>query len=141
MCDGLVVVFTWAYFRRLWCVYEWACFLVFHDPVDLILSTETAYRASTEDRTPFHLGPLDLDPVALSRTVLGLCMSFGWQHLGDEGIRCEALAATIVATCTICDFVRLSALQSCAACLILEAHVVIAVSGCLLSGRWVAHSS
>jgi len=50
LCDGLVVMFTWTYFTRLWCVYEWACFLVFHDPCDLILSADAVYRASTEQR-------------------------------------------------------------------------------------------
>eukprot|EP00658_Telonema_sp_P-2_P052487 TRINITY_DN4070_c0_g1_i16.p1 TRINITY_DN4070_c0_g1~~TRINITY_DN4070_c0_g1_i16.p1 ORF type:complete len:929 (-),score=262.74 TRINITY_DN4070_c0_g1_i16:358-3144(-) len=30
--DGMVVLLTWEYFQRLWCVYEWATFLIHHDP-------------------------------------------------------------------------------------------------------------
>merc|ERR1712232_415535 len=26
LADGLVVILTWSYFDRLWCVYEWVCF-------------------------------------------------------------------------------------------------------------------
>ena len=34
-CDGMVVLFSWHYFERLWCVFEWACFLVWHEPQSL----------------------------------------------------------------------------------------------------------
>jgi len=50
LCDGMVVIFTWSYLERLWCVYEWACFLVFHEPHDLVICAESLYRAGTEER-------------------------------------------------------------------------------------------
>jgi hypothetical protein len=30
LSDGLIVLLSWNYFSRLWCLYEWACFLVSH---------------------------------------------------------------------------------------------------------------
>ena len=30
--DGMIVLLSWQYFERLWCVYEWAAFLVCHEP-------------------------------------------------------------------------------------------------------------
>jgi hypothetical protein len=30
LSDGLIVLLSWNYFERLWCLYEWACFLVSH---------------------------------------------------------------------------------------------------------------
>ncbi|CAJ1394962.1 unnamed protein product [Effrenium voratum] len=50
LCDGMVVILTWSYLQRLWCVYEWACFLVFHEPHDLVICAESLYRAGTEER-------------------------------------------------------------------------------------------
>ncbi|CAJ1448519.1 unnamed protein product [Effrenium voratum] len=46
----MVVILTWSYLQRLWCVYEWACFLVFHEPHDLVICAESLYRAGTEER-------------------------------------------------------------------------------------------
>lgn len=43
-CNGLVVLCTWKYFSRLWCVYEWAAFLAYHDPRDVHLSVEAFLR-------------------------------------------------------------------------------------------------
>lgn len=48
LCGGLVVLCSWSYFSRLWCVYEWACFLVFHEPEDVILCIDAFYRPNTE---------------------------------------------------------------------------------------------
>mmetsp|Transcript_43679 Transcript_43679/g.103089 ORF Transcript_43679/g.103089 Transcript_43679/m.103089 type:complete len:689 (+) Transcript_43679:94-2160(+) len=48
-CDGMIVILTWHYFSRLWCVYEWAAFLVHKPPtsvrlcVDLMLRPETVH--------------------------------------------------------------------------------------------------
>mmetsp|Transcript_9143 Transcript_9143/g.19694 ORF Transcript_9143/g.19694 Transcript_9143/m.19694 type:complete len:648 (-) Transcript_9143:264-2207(-) len=48
LSDGLVVLLNWTYLTRLWCVYEWACFLAYHDPCDIIVSAEPFYRKTTE---------------------------------------------------------------------------------------------
>mmetsp|Transcript_9142 Transcript_9142/g.19683 ORF Transcript_9142/g.19683 Transcript_9142/m.19683 type:complete len:653 (-) Transcript_9142:355-2313(-) len=55
LSDGLVVLLNWTYLTRLWCVYEWACFLAYHDPSDIIVCAEPFYRKATE--------PLFLDAV------------------------------------------------------------------------------
>ncbi|CAE7199785.1 unnamed protein product, partial [Symbiodinium pilosum] len=46
-CDGLVVLTTWTYFTRLWCVYEWACFLLVHDPMNIEICADPFVRGST----------------------------------------------------------------------------------------------
>ncbi|KAG8457187.1 hypothetical protein KFE25_004404 [Diacronema lutheri] len=49
-CEGMIVLFTWDFFARLWCVYEWALFLVLHDAehvqlcVDFFLNERTLPR-------------------------------------------------------------------------------------------------
>lgn len=47
LCDGLIVLAPWSYFTRLWCVYEWVCFLLAHDPLDLIVCADPFIREST----------------------------------------------------------------------------------------------
>ncbi|KAG8457188.1 hypothetical protein KFE25_004405 [Diacronema lutheri] len=39
-CEGMIVLFTWDFFARLWCVYEWALFLVLHDDADVQLCVD-----------------------------------------------------------------------------------------------------
>ncbi|CAL1165355.1 unnamed protein product [Cladocopium goreaui] len=46
-CDGLVVLVPWTYFTRLWCVYEWVCFLLCHDPMDIEICADPFVREST----------------------------------------------------------------------------------------------
>eukprot|EP00930_Biecheleria_cincta_P052335 TRINITY_DN3759_c0_g1_i2.p1 TRINITY_DN3759_c0_g1~~TRINITY_DN3759_c0_g1_i2.p1 ORF type:complete len:674 (+),score=92.77 TRINITY_DN3759_c0_g1_i2:329-2350(+) len=50
LCDGMIVLLSWSYFSRLWCVYEWACCLVFHEPENLLICAESFYRETTEDK-------------------------------------------------------------------------------------------
>lgn len=47
LSDGLVVIVTWSYFERLWCVYEWVCFLMFHDASKITLCASVLLRQST----------------------------------------------------------------------------------------------
>lgn len=47
LSDGLVVIVTWSYFERLWCVYEWVCFLMFHDASKITLCASVLLRKST----------------------------------------------------------------------------------------------
>ena len=45
--DGMVVLFSWDYFDRLWCVYEWAAFLVYHSAAKVQICSEMFLRPST----------------------------------------------------------------------------------------------
>jgi len=46
-CDGMVVLLSWQYFERLWCVYEWASFLVYHRPENVQICVEAFLRPSS----------------------------------------------------------------------------------------------
>lgn len=46
-CDGMVVLFTWRCFERLWCVYERASFLVYHSASKVRLCAEAFLRPTT----------------------------------------------------------------------------------------------
>lgn len=46
-CNGMIVLCTWQYFTRLWCIYEWASFLVYHDPRDVHLAVEAFLRPAS----------------------------------------------------------------------------------------------
>lgn len=45
--DGMVVLFSWDYFDRLWCVYEWAAFLVHHSAANVHICSEMFLRPAT----------------------------------------------------------------------------------------------
>jgi len=45
--DGMVVLFSWDYFDRLWCVYEWAAFLVHQSAEQVEMCVEFFLRPST----------------------------------------------------------------------------------------------
>jgi hypothetical protein len=44
LSEGLIVQLSWNYFSRLWCVYEWACFLRSHDISDITLCVDPYLR-------------------------------------------------------------------------------------------------
>lgn len=46
-CDGMVVLLSWQYFERLWCVYEWAAFLICHDASNVTICVDAFLRPST----------------------------------------------------------------------------------------------
>mmetsp|Transcript_16444 Transcript_16444/g.29871 ORF Transcript_16444/g.29871 Transcript_16444/m.29871 type:complete len:232 (+) Transcript_16444:2-697(+) len=45
----MIVLLSWHYFSRLWCVYEWAAFLVWHEPRNVRLSVDLMMRPGTID--------------------------------------------------------------------------------------------
>jgi hypothetical protein len=44
LSEGLVVQLSWNYFSRLWCVYEWACFLRSHDITEITVCVDPYLR-------------------------------------------------------------------------------------------------
>mmetsp|Transcript_85367 Transcript_85367/g.265373 ORF Transcript_85367/g.265373 Transcript_85367/m.265373 type:complete len:233 (-) Transcript_85367:430-1128(-) len=46
-CGGMIVLLTWHYFSRLWCVYEWAAFLVYHDPQNVQVHVDAFMRPAS----------------------------------------------------------------------------------------------
>ncbi|CAK9090073.1 unnamed protein product [Durusdinium trenchii] len=59
-CEYTCVLFTWNYLERLWCIYEWACFLISQDVVGPLL---------LEQSLPFDLTP-DFNKIFLQTDVL-----------------------------------------------------------------------
>eukprot|EP00929_Paragymnodinium_shiwhaense_P065005 TRINITY_DN32635_c0_g1_i2.p1 TRINITY_DN32635_c0_g1~~TRINITY_DN32635_c0_g1_i2.p1 ORF type:complete len:552 (-),score=106.61 TRINITY_DN32635_c0_g1_i2:133-1788(-) len=47
LSDRLLVVLTWSYFERLWCVYEWVCVLVHHEARSIVLCVDAFIRDQT----------------------------------------------------------------------------------------------
>ncbi|CAK9110149.1 Uncharacterized protein SCF082_LOCUS51164 [Durusdinium trenchii] len=47
-CEYTCVLFTWNYLERLWCIYEWACFLISQDVVGPLL-LEQSYLDSVRN--------------------------------------------------------------------------------------------
>lgn len=48
-CKGMIVVLSWQYFERLWCVYEWAAFLVRHPPQNVTICMSYFMRPASRD--------------------------------------------------------------------------------------------
>jgi hypothetical protein len=46
--DGMVVLLTWEYFSRLWCIYEWASFLVYHPAKDVDICADFFLKPATQ---------------------------------------------------------------------------------------------
>ncbi|CAE8633526.1 unnamed protein product [Polarella glacialis] len=47
LSDRLVVILSWSYFERLWCVYEWVCFLVHNKASSITLCSDAFVRSRT----------------------------------------------------------------------------------------------
>lgn len=45
--DGMVVLLSWQYFQRLWCIYEWASFLAHHAATEVQLCVDAFLKPST----------------------------------------------------------------------------------------------
>lgn len=51
-CDGMIVLMSWNYFSRLWCIYEWACFLVAHNFTKVELGCDSSLRRNATETLP-----------------------------------------------------------------------------------------
>jgi len=47
LSDGLVVILTWSYFERLWCVYEWVCILACKETSSITIAIDPFLRPQT----------------------------------------------------------------------------------------------
>lgn len=47
MSEGMVAVLTWSYFDRMWCAYEWVCFLACHEPGKVTICIDSFLRTGT----------------------------------------------------------------------------------------------
>ena len=45
----MIVLLSWEYFERLWCVYEWAAFLVCHEPTKVQICVDAFLRPDTQN--------------------------------------------------------------------------------------------
>jgi len=46
--DGMVVLLSWQYFERLWCIYEWASFLVYHSASNVQICVDYFLKPATQ---------------------------------------------------------------------------------------------
>lgn len=58
---GFIVILSWNYFTRLWCVYEWACYLRLHSLKDLriFLGCDVFLKSSPADTLPLYLASIE----------------------------------------------------------------------------------
>lgn len=58
-CSGMIVLLSWNYFTRLWCVYEWACFLRIHHPLSVEIGCDSFLRANPSETLPLYLKSIE----------------------------------------------------------------------------------
>jgi hypothetical protein len=59
LCDGLIVMLSWNYFTRLWCVYEWACFLVVHHPLRVEIGLDAFLKYKSDETLPLFIQSIE----------------------------------------------------------------------------------
>lgn len=57
--NGLIVLLAWNYFSRLWCVYEWACFLVLHHPLNVEIGLDAFLKHRPDETLPLFIQSIE----------------------------------------------------------------------------------
>jgi hypothetical protein len=104
-CDGMVVLLTWEYFQRLWCVYEWAAFLVRHPLENITICLETFLRPSSRQLYIEAIRNLTIDNCKCShesdRCLLKqkVAQYYTSEASFEELARCSAIALIVRTVC------------------------------------------
>lgn len=57
--NGLIVLLSWNYFTRLWCVYEWACFLYTHHPSNVEIGCDSFLGTDPQATLPLYVNSIE----------------------------------------------------------------------------------
>jgi len=57
--NGMLVLWSWHYFSRLWCIYEWVCSLRNHSPEKILIGCDAFLKENPTDTLPLYLDTIE----------------------------------------------------------------------------------